>query len=168
MSAEKGDILKVPEEMTRATVRIEWSPGLFSSRRSEEYIMLVTENTTRPQNGYVIVFVQANRDNNQTGYTFTVDNSYQWGRGGDYGDRFLVLHDKDREIWSWRFCRAVLDIGSSNDYSGDYWISRAQGNVVTWSDWKDSTMNMNHMTPIEGARLHYSGSLIGNDYLHNF
>ncbi|KDQ11892.1 hypothetical protein BOTBODRAFT_176890 [Botryobasidium botryosum FD-172 SS1] len=170
MSVEKGDVLKVPENMTRVKLRVEWSiqfcMGMITASRSDEYVMLVTENTTGPRNGDVIVFVQADRDIKQTACTFTVDDSYQWGRGGDYGDRFLVLHDKDREVPGWGFCRAVLDI--SDNYSGDHWISRAQGHVVTWSDWKDSSMNMNHMTPIEGARLHYGGSLIGNDYLHSF
>ncbi|KAJ9150334.1 hypothetical protein NKR23_g3749 [Pleurostoma richardsiae] len=165
---EKGDVLNVPKEVTRHKVRIEWSPGVFKSKRSEEYNMLVAENTTRKERrGYVIVFIHVDRDDGRTDYNFTVDDSWQWGRGGDDGDRFLVLHGKDREIWSWRFCRAVLDI--AEDYRlEDYWLSRAQGNVVDWSGWQDSTMNMSHMTPVQGARQHYGGSLVGNDYLHNF
>ncbi|CEI67987.1 hypothetical protein FVEN_g7740 [Fusarium venenatum] len=113
MVVENGNKIFIPvDQLTTTEINVEWA-AKYSPYRSEQYYAVPCFNTEQ-SNEEIVIFIQKsylgdlkNKQSPGDDLTIIVDNSFQYGQNKEKTKRWLLFHNKEREMLQWRFVAAL-------------------------------------------------------------
>ncbi|KDQ09664.1 hypothetical protein BOTBODRAFT_116919 [Botryobasidium botryosum FD-172 SS1] len=115
MSVDKGDILLIPSIVGDTNrIHVQWQQSLRD--RSGDYYNLEARNKSQGD-AKVVFFVQTDWFNDQHlgakgahgFYEVKIDERFQYGQISQNNKRWVVLHDKERKPYQYRFVKPLLE-----------------------------------------------------------
>ncbi|KAL3483156.1 hypothetical protein BJX62DRAFT_86422 [Aspergillus germanicus] len=118
MPVDKNDVITLPLNTDWALQRVEWRQRLKD--REAEYYNVGFTNSKDSSTGLIFIAKEnldefknlAHDTNNKEHLTITVSDNFLYGQNNKDGRRrFLVYHDKGRDIFQHRFVQSALQQG---------------------------------------------------------